>query len=70
MAVYDGTVFDDRRGVDVDADKKAVKTAMEKKLMVATSERGERRETPQRKCPLVQPEPSCRGVVGISSRNR
>lgn len=36
----------------------AVMTAVEKKVAVATRLRGDKRETPQRKWPLVHPEPS------------
>ena len=37
-----------------------VATATEKNVAVAAMDLGERRLRPQRKCPLVQPDPSCR----------
>lgn len=49
MGVYEGIILVERSGDVVDAEMKAVRTAMVKKLIVATKERGDRRETPQRK---------------------
>lgn len=47
--VYDGIAPLAKAGPVVEADRNAVRTAIEKKVMVATRERGDRRDTPQRK---------------------
>lgn len=59
--VYDGVVLLAKLGPVTDAERNAVRTATAKKVPVATRERGERRETPQRKWPLEHPAPSCYG---------
>jgi hypothetical protein len=63
----DASPLEKDRGVGA-GNVEAVTSAVVKKVAVATRDRRDRRDTPHKKCPLVQPEPSCMFSSILASR--